>query len=80
MTLFDDRGTAPLAVRMRPRSLADVVELTDPPVAAAEEFFEEILVNAEDPAIRAARQGLLASLLHAAPAGIDWKALDTALS
>ena len=25
MTLFDDRGTAPLAVRMRPRSLADVV-------------------------------------------------------
>ncbi len=62
------------------RSLADVVELTDPPVAAAEEFFEEILVNAEDPSIRAARQGLLASLLHAAPAGIDWKALDTALS
>ncbi len=62
------------------RSMADVVELTDPPVAAAEEFFEEILVNAEDPAVRAARQGLLASLLAAAPAGIDWKALDTALS
>ena len=44
-----------------------------------ERFFEDILVNAEDESVLAARQGLLASLLAAAPAGIDWKALDIAL-
>ena len=48
-------------------------------MAAAERFFEDILVNAEDESVRAARQGLLATLLAAAPAGIDWKALDIAL-
>ncbi len=48
-------------------------------VEAAERFFTDILVNAEDDAVRAARQGLLASLLTVAPGDIDWKALDIAL-
>jgi glycyl-tRNA synthetase len=48
-------------------------------VAAADRFFTDILVNAEDPAVRASRQGLLASVLALAPAGVDWRALDIAL-
>ena len=59
--------------------LGDLLEAAAPAVAAAERFFEDILVNAEDESVRAARQGLLATLLAAAPAGIDWKALDIAL-
>ncbi len=41
-------------------------------------FFEETLVMAEDPALRAARLGLLASLAALAPSGLDWAAVDTA--
>ena len=52
---------------------------TEHVVAAAARFFDEILVNAEDESVRAARQGLLASLLAAAPADVDWRALDIAL-
>ena len=48
-------------------------------VAAADRFFSDILVNAEDQAVRASRQGLLASVLSLAPSGIDWRALDIAL-
>ncbi|MHA6508827.1 glycine--tRNA ligase [Tessaracoccus sp. Y1736] len=48
-------------------------------VTAADRFFTDILVNAEDQAVRVSRQGLLASILALAPAGIDWKALDIAL-
>ncbi|WP_198928230.1 glycine--tRNA ligase [Tessaracoccus sp. ZS01] len=60
--------------------IAEVVTHTAPVVQAAGTFFDDILVNAEDPAVRAARQGLLASVLALSPAGIDWKALDIALS
>ena len=59
--------------------LGDLLEAAAPAVAAAERFFEDILVNAEDESVRAARQGLLASLLAAAPADVDWRALDIAL-
>ncbi|MBK7821947.1 MAG: glycine--tRNA ligase subunit beta [Tessaracoccus sp.] len=52
---------------------------TEHVVAAAARFFDEILVNAEDESVRAARQSLLASVLSLAPADIDWKALDIAL-
>ena len=42
-------------------------------------FFDDVLVMAEDPAVRAARLGLLQSVVDKAPAGIDWKALFSAL-
>jgi glycyl-tRNA synthetase len=43
-------------------------------------FFDEILVMAPDPAVRAARLGLLASARAVAPDYLDWKALHTALN
>ncbi|CAL8977032.1 hypothetical protein TESS_TESS_01240 [Tessaracoccus sp. O5.2] len=61
------------------QSIPAVLERTAPVVAAAATFFDDILVNAEDQAVRAARQGLLASVLSLAPSGIDWRALDIAL-
>ncbi|WP_166356347.1 glycine--tRNA ligase [Phytoactinopolyspora limicola] len=43
-------------------------------------FFDDVLVMAEEPALRAARLGLLASILHRSPRTVDWAALDTALT
>ena len=43
-------------------------------------FFDDILVMAEDPEVRAARLGLLASVRAAAPRQVDWSALSTALA
>ncbi|MFT3887616.1 MAG: glycine--tRNA ligase [Arachnia sp.] len=59
--------------------IAAVLDRTTDVVAKASTFFDEILVNAEDADVRAARHALLASILALAPAGIDWKALDIAL-
>ncbi|MDO5067011.1 MAG: glycine--tRNA ligase [Propionibacteriaceae bacterium] len=42
------------------------------------EFFAETLVMAEEPGLRAARLGLLASVAALAPRGLDWAAIDTA--
>jgi glycyl-tRNA synthetase len=42
-------------------------------------FFDDILVMAEDLDLRAARLGLLATVLTLAPSTIDWQALDNAL-
>ncbi|NDL57090.1 glycine--tRNA ligase [Phytoactinopolyspora mesophila] len=42
-------------------------------------FFDDILVMAEDPDVRAARLGLLATILEHSPRTINWSALDTAL-
>ena len=61
------------------QAMPEVLTRTEGVVVAADRFFTDILVNAEDPAVRQARQGLLASILALAPAGIDWKALDIAL-
>ncbi|MCH8612226.1 glycine--tRNA ligase [Arsenicicoccus dermatophilus] len=43
-------------------------------------FFDDILVMAPDPQVRAARLGLLASVRAAAPDQVDWSALATALA
>ena len=72
------------AVETVPAGTADepisvVLDRTADVVAKASTFFDEILVNAEDMDVRAARHGLLASILALAPADIDWKAVDTAL-
>ncbi|WP_169337925.1 glycine--tRNA ligase [Propionicicella superfundia] len=48
-------------------------------VPAIHRFFDETLVMADDPAVRAARLGLIATILDRAPEGIDWRALDLAL-
>ncbi|TDE13592.1 glycine--tRNA ligase [Jiangella asiatica] len=42
-------------------------------------FFDDILVMADDPAVRAARLGLLATISAHSPRSVDWAALDTAL-
>nr|WP_305071540.1 glycine--tRNA ligase [Pseudactinotalea sp. HY158] len=42
-------------------------------------FFDEVLVMAEDDALKAARLGLLQTIVDRAPSGIDWRALDHAL-
>lgn len=49
-------------------------------VAPVARFFDETLVMAEDADLRAARLGLLASVLELAPAGLDWAAVDAAIS
>lgn len=48
-------------------------------VAPLNSFFDEVLVMAEDPAVRSARLGLVQTFVDRAPAGIDWKALNSAL-
>lgn len=60
-------------------TIAQALESSPEVTAAATRFFDDILVNAEDPALRAARQGLLASVLALSPSDVDWKALDIAL-
>ncbi|WP_207731034.1 glycine--tRNA ligase [Aestuariimicrobium ganziense] len=57
----------------------EVVDGSGALVAATNEFFDQTLVMADDPALRASRLGLLASVLAKAPAGIDWRSLDLAL-
>lgn len=58
-----------------PEWAATAGDLTD----SLNTFFDDVLVMAEDPAVRAARLGLLQSIVDKAPAGIDWKALSSAL-
>lgn len=55
--------------------LADAKAIVDP----ANTFFDEILVMADDEALKAARLGLLQTIVDRAPKGIDWKALHAAL-
>ncbi len=55
--------------------LPDAGALVDP----LRGFFDEVLVMAEDEALRAARLGMLQTVVERAPAGIDWKALDSAV-
>ena len=49
-------------------------------VPALERFFDEVLVMAEDPDVRAARLGLLQTVVERAPHGIDWRALHSAIA
>ncbi|CAG7574194.1 glycyl-tRNA synthetase beta chain [Barrientosiimonas humi] len=48
-------------------------------VAPLTTFFDDVLVMDPDEQVRAARLGLLQTIVDRAPAGIDWKALDSAL-
>ncbi|SDU64747.1 glycine--tRNA ligase [Jiangella alkaliphila] len=64
------------------RSGRPVGEFADAAAALADPvnaFFDDILVMAEDPAVRSSRLGLLATIGAHSPRTVDWAALDTAL-
>jgi glycyl-tRNA synthetase len=67
-------------VGVAPTSLRDFVAATEVLVEPITNFFEEILVMAEDPEVRAARLGLLATIRDLAAPVIDWQALGTSLT
>ncbi|MBC9958278.1 glycine--tRNA ligase [Yimella sp. cx-51] len=64
---------------LRGEGLVRWAEDAQPVVTPLNTFFDEVLVMADDPAVKAARLGLLQTVVDRAPAGIDWKALATAL-
>ena len=43
-------------------------------------FFDDVLVMADDADVRAARLGLLQTVVERAPRGIAWQALHTAIA
>ncbi|HEU0041788.1 MAG TPA: hypothetical protein VFQ15_05500, partial [Jiangellaceae bacterium] len=42
-------------------------------------YFDDILVMAEDEAVRRSRLGLLQTVVARSPRSVDWQALDTAI-
>lgn len=58
-------------------SLPDFAARFDSMVPVVTRFFEEVLVMADDEAVRAARLGMLATIRSLAPVGVDFAALDT---
>jgi glycyl-tRNA synthetase len=56
--------------------LAEFVDQARPLTGPVNTFFDEILVMAEDPALRAARLGLLAEIRDLAAPYLDWAALS----
>ena len=67
-------------VGQAPTALADFVSAASVLVEPVTTFFDEILVMAEDPDIRAARLGLLATINALAAPVLDWQALGTSLT
>ncbi len=67
-------------VGQAPTALADFVSAASVLVEPVTTFFDEILVMAEDPEIRAARLGLLATINALAAPVLDWQALGTSLN
>lgn len=63
-----------------PDTLASFTRSSTSLVKALNAFFDEILVMAEDPKLRAARIGLLAAVRELAPGYLDWGALHTAIA
>ena len=61
-------------------TLVEWADAATPLVEPLERFFDEVLVMAEDPGVRAARLGLLQTVVARAPGGIDWRALHSALA
>ncbi|GAB2646289.1 glycine--tRNA ligase [Kribbella swartbergensis] len=67
-------------VGQAPTGLADFVTAASVLVEPVTTFFDEILVMADDPDLRAARLGLLATISAQAAPVLDWQALGTSLS
>jgi glycyl-tRNA synthetase len=63
-----------------PRSLADFVAAAAVLTGPINTFFDDVLVMAEDPDVRATRLGLLASIRDLAAPVLDWQALGTNLT
>jgi len=63
-----------------PHTLADFVASATGLTAPINTFFDEILVMAEDPDVRAARLGLLATIRDLAAPVLDWQALGTSFA
>ena len=61
-------------------SLTDFASRAGVLVDPIHRFFDETLVMAEDPAVRAARLGLLSSVLALAPSGLAWASVDSAIA
>ncbi|MEV6071559.1 glycine--tRNA ligase [Nocardia sp. NPDC052001] len=59
----------------RDQSLPAWASSAAPLSEALRRFFDDILVMSEEPALRAARLGLLTSVLQAAPRDIDWRSV-----
>ncbi|WP_460466127.1 glycine--tRNA ligase [Calidifontibacter terrae] len=64
-------GLADHAANGLPDWVPDALPLVDP----LNTFFDEVLVMAEDPDVKAARLGLLQTVVARAPQGLDWKAV-----
>ena len=58
-----------------PHGLADFVASASALTAPINTFFDDILVMAEDPEVRQARLGLLATIRDLAAPTLDWQAL-----
>ncbi|MFI5730776.1 glycine--tRNA ligase [Kribbella sp. NPDC051587] len=67
-------------VGQAPTALGDFVPAASILVDPVTTFFEEILVMAEDPEVKAARLGLLATIGTLAAPVLDWQALGTSLT
>ena len=80
--VFEDDAEKALAAavadRLPSREVAQFATVARELVQPITRFFEETLVMAEDPSLRAARLGLLAFIAALAPEGLDWAAIDTA--
>jgi glycyl-tRNA synthetase len=63
-----------------PHSLSDFVASAAGLTAPINTFFEDILVMADDPAVRGARLGLLATIRDLAAPVLDWQALGTSFT
>ncbi|HEY3750190.1 MAG TPA: glycine--tRNA ligase [Pseudonocardiaceae bacterium] len=72
-----DKVTAELAGVPTLAEFADVAAGLAAPVNA---FFDGVMVMADDPAVRSARLGLLATIRDAADGMLDWQALGTDLT
>ncbi len=59
--------------------LADFASAAEVLTGPVDTFFDDVLVMAEDPAVRAARLGLLAAIRDWADPVLDWQALGTSL-
>ncbi|MBY8851187.1 glycine--tRNA ligase subunit alpha/beta, partial [Saccharothrix sp. MB29] len=59
----------------RGRDLAGFTTVAAPLVTPVNDFFDGVMVMADDPSVRAARLGLLATVTALAEGVVDWKAL-----
>ncbi len=65
-----------VSARWQGGSVADFARTAAPLIAPINSFFDQVLVNADDPELRAARLGLLANVNRLSDGLLDWKALE----